>query len=87
MKITNLLKWSVIGVLMTVFLSVDAEPVNASTGSAPRDTSITQQNHPLKRFRHNRRKHRRHRKWKRHHHRMGETKIEKKLPPKNEEKK
>ena len=86
MKLMNLIKWSVIGALMTVFLSIDPALVNASTGSASSDTSVTQQNHPLKRFRHNRRKHRRFRRWKRHHHRRMDTNMDKRMPPKNENK-
>jgi Ni/Co efflux regulator RcnB len=85
MRIANLLKWAIICCMMAVFVSFDAEPVNAA--SAAKNPSLTQQDKPLKKHRHNRRKHRRHRKWKRHHHRKGETKIEKKLPPKTEEKK
>jgi hypothetical protein len=84
MRIANLLKWAIIGFMMAVFVSFDAEPVNAA--SAAKNPSLTQQDKPLKRHRNNHRKHRRHRRWKRHHHRKMDTNIEKKMPPKNENK-
>jgi len=85
MKVINLVKLSLIDALMAVCLSIDTEPVNASAQST---ASLTQQNHPLKRFRQNHRRHRKLRRWKRHHHRMGNTNNDKKVPPiKSEEKK
>jgi hypothetical protein len=88
MKVKNLIKWSLIGALMTAFLSIDPAPVNASTESATGNPSITQQDKPLKRHRNNRRKHRRHRRWKRHHPRRMDTNTnnDKRVPPKNENK-
>ncbi len=44
----NLIKWSIIAVLFSAFVSIDAEPANASTGSASNGTSLTQNDKPQK---------------------------------------
>lgn len=79
----NAIKWGLMAAWIILFLSIDLEPVNASTVSAFKGNSITQVG-PVKKHRHNRRWKRKHRRWKRHHKKYFGMNKEKQFPPKNE---